>query len=297
MLIQERMKQQDHFSESEVIISQYFLEKYHQLEKESVRSIAKEIYVAPSSIVRFCQKLGFKGYNDFKAQYIDEINYLSSHFQDIDPNYPFKVQDKNIVLANKIGQLYEETIKDCLTLLEHDTLQKTVQMINSASSIYICASGAQVGLSDVFKDKMMRIGKPVIICKNSEESYYDACYCEKKSVFLLMSYSGETQRCLRVAQKLSERSIQMIAMTSYGHNTLSQYTNHCLYVSTREKLVTNLGNYTFNICVMLLLDILYSHYFNMNYNQNLKNKIHNSKSFESVAGRQSSNRLLKENED
>lgn len=298
MLIQEKMKHKEHFSESEKIISEYFLKHSDQLEKESVRSIASQIYVAPSSIVRFCQKLGFDGYNDFKEQYQDEIKYLSSHFQHINPNYPFEKSDKEITLANKIGQLYEETIKDCLTLLEHDTLQKVAQKLNTASTLYICASGAQVGLSEVFKDKMMRIGKHVVICQSSEEAYYEACYASQMSCFLLISYTGETERCLRVAKKLSERSMYMLAVTSYGHNSLSHYADDCLYASTREKLITNLGNYTFNICVMLLLDILYSQCFNKNYEKNLENKVCNSKKFETVThhtGRQSDNPIIQEN--
>lgn len=300
MFLKDILQDKAQFSQTECLIANYILQRQENIVKDSVRFIAKEIYVAPSTIVHFCQQLGFSGFNDFKKQYLEELNYLSSHFQHIDPNYPFERNDKNTVIAQKIEVLYEETLKDCMSLIEHDSLQKCVNILLQAQYIYICSSGAQRSLSDTFKDKMLKIGKHVFIFTSEDDLYYTSCYCDiKNSCFLFVSYSGETSSCIRIAQNVKARHIPCFCITSYGNNTLSHMVQDCLYVSTREKMTKNLGSFSFNLCVMYLFDVLYANVFNMHYEKNLENKIKYSRIYEKreqLSGRISHNPILKDDE-
>ena len=40
--------------------------------------------------------LQFHGYTDFLEEYLKEIEYTESHFQDLDPNHPFDDQEKTL---------------------------------------------------------------------------------------------------------------------------------------------------------------------------------------------------------
>ena len=42
--------------------------KKTQVEKWTIRDVAKQFYTVPNTIVRMCQKLGFKGYTQFKEE-------------------------------------------------------------------------------------------------------------------------------------------------------------------------------------------------------------------------------------
>ncbi|WP_028043018.1 MurR/RpiR family transcriptional regulator [Candidatus Stoquefichus massiliensis] len=292
MLIQEKLKEKDAFSDIEKNIAEYILKIDMKIKKESVRHIAEHTYTSPSSVMRFCQKLGFEGYVDFKEAYIQEIEYLSSHFQDVDANYPFLPNDKNVVIANKIGILYEETIKDTLSLIHHDSLQQAANMLDKAKNIYVCSSGASKDIAKVFKDNMLKIGKTVISYHNTSDIYYEACFCDQTNCFIIISYSGETARAIKVAQKLKERHIPMIAITSYGHNTLTNLSKCCLHISTRQKLISNLGNFSINLSILYILDILYANCFHFHYHQYLEDKIKYSHEME--IDRKSDNPILKE---
>ena len=59
MLIRDILKRQDTFSDNEKLIADYFLNQKEELQKKGVRKIAADVFQAPSSIVRFTQKLGF----------------------------------------------------------------------------------------------------------------------------------------------------------------------------------------------------------------------------------------------
>ena len=295
MLIHHRLKESQDFSDIEKTIASYILEKQTMIEKESARYIASQVYTAPSTVVRFCQKIGFNGFNEFKEAYLNEIHYLSSHFHDIDPNTPFNSHDKNVVLASKMGQLYKEIIDDTLTLIHHDTLQKSIGLLNQATTIYVCSSGVQSDVAQSFKDKLLKIGKSVDIFPRLDEAFSRACFCDKKSVFILISYSGETESLLKVAKKLKEREIPSISITTFGENSLSHLVSNVLYVSTREKITFNLGNFSMSISTLFLLDVLYAGIFNYDYSTHFHRRVQVSSEFQT--SRTSSNPLLKDQED
>ncbi len=90
---------------------------------------------------------------------------------------------------------------------------------------------------------------------------------------MIISYTGETNVGLKIGKKAKERGISTMAITSYGNNSLSEMCDVCLYVSTREKLVKNLGTFGLNVSVMYLLDVLYAGYFNRDYDSHYREKV------------------------
>lgn len=292
MLIKEKLKLKRDFSYNECCVAEYLLNNEQLLKDLSARFIASKTYTSASSVVRLCKKLGYDGFNDFKEDYLKELKYSESNFQSIDPNYPFTHQDRNIVIVNKIGTLYKETIEDTLSLIDNYTLVRATNILQNAKIIYICSSGVQSELASVFRDKMAKIGKTVVIDNKLDDMFYAACYASENCCFIMISYSGETEMLLRVAKKVSEKRIPSIAITSFGKNTLSSLIDCCINLSTREKLITNLGSFSINISTMFLLDILYANCFNLNHENNIENKINYS--FEFEKNRDSENPILHE---
>ena len=64
-------------------------------------------------------------------------------------------------VANKITSLYIESAKDTSSLLQHDSLQKAVQLMNHSERILIFAIGNMSCLAEEFTFKLRRIHKTV----------------------------------------------------------------------------------------------------------------------------------------
>lgn len=298
MLIQEMLKNQEEFSESEKAIANYLINAKESIKKESTRQIASKAYVAPSSIIRFCQKLGFDGVSDFKEKYLEELNYTSHYFKEVDPNKPFNVNDRELETAGKIATLYTETIQDTFSLLNEAVLSDMTTLLNK-EIIYIVTLSAQIGIARSFKEKMMKISRRVIILYEAHETLYEMEHCDpENSAVLILSYTGESSRCISCASIALERNIACGAITSYGINHLSDMVPCTLRVSSREKLVSNLGNFSFALSVLYVLDVIYSNIFKLDFEANKEKKIASSLRertpiFE-TKGRKSDNPLLNE---
>lgn len=273
MLIQDLLKEKRDFSSTEVILADFLLKCRSDIRNYSIRNIAKDTYTSPTTILRFCKKLGFHGFSDFKASYMKELHYLAQHFQNIDANRPFLPSDTDFVIAGKLGSLYTETINDTLALLEQEMLSRAVRRLLQAENIYICSYGILTEISKGFQDNMYKIGKTVITYPTMDGAYYAASTCSSSNCFIILSYSGETERNLMIAEILKKRNIPFITITSYGNNSLTDLSDCHLYISTRQKLIQNIGNFSLNLSVYYLLDVLYAGCFQADWSRNYERKI------------------------
>lgn len=295
MLIVEKLSSNEKLSESEESIATFLLQQGAQVNKYSTRSLAEETYTSPATVIRLCKKLGFKGFDDFKEQFLKEIQYLDQQSGIVDVNFPFSKEDTMMKVANKISHLYEETISDTMSLLNRDSLQKATSLFKSGENIYVFSSGTALNQAESFREKMLKIGKMVSISNNLNYQLYEVGCLSNKDVAILISYSGETEKILQVAKECKNTSVPIIAITSFGDNTLSEYADCKLIISTKESMFRNLGDYSTHLSMNLILDILYSTYFLQDYERNYEKKLEKAKILEKL--RKSTNSIIMISED
>lgn len=281
MLIIEKLNLKEKMSDNEESIADFILGLGEELKKYSTRNIAESTYTSPATVVRLCKKLGFKGFDDFKKQFLKEIEYLDRQYGKVDANFPFKKEDTMMHAAHKISQLYEDTIKDSMSLLHHDALQKAVNLLKYSQSIHIYSFGTALNLAESFKERMLKIGKNVIISNNMNYQLYEANCIPKGDVAILISYSGETEKIICVAETCKKKGIPIIAISSFGENTLSKMATCKLTMSTKESMFYNIGDFSTHLSIHFILDILYSTYFLINYENNYQAKLKDTTELES----------------
>jgi DNA-binding MurR/RpiR family transcriptional regulator len=267
------LKQQEQMSAGEKSIANYIISLKHGLDKYSTRNLADATYTSPATVIRLCKKMGFSGFDDFKEQYRLEKEYLEQDFGEIDVNFPFQKDDTISKSARKMCRLYDQIVQDTLSIMRYDMLVKAVTILKCCSTIYIFSAGTALNIAETFREKMMKIGRNVQITNNLNYQLYSAECLQKGDCALIISYSGETDKMLQIAGLCKEKEIPVIAMTSFGENTLSQMATCKLYLSTRESLFYNIGDFSSHISVTLLLDILYSAYFLQDYDKNYAKKL------------------------
>lgn len=279
MPLQEQMKQ-DIFSYNERTIIDFILEKQEKIKNYSTKMIGDETYTAPSTVIRIAHKLGFQGWSDLKESYLDEVIYLNNHFQEIDPNYPFTNQDTMMQIAHKITQLHIESAKDTASLIHHDSLQKAIQILRKANVVKVFAVANLNFIGEEFVFKLNRIHKKAYIEPAQDNQFQDAIMTTSDECAICLSYSGETPTLLKTANFLKENKVPIIAITSFGKNSLSDLATVTLNVSTREKSFSKIAGFTSLESMNIVLNILYSCLFSLNYQVNLDYKINVAKRVE-----------------
>lgn len=271
MLIQERLERCD-FSASEKVIINFILKEKIKIKNMTTKDIANATFTSPSTLIRIAHKMKFNGWNELKDAYLKEVEYLQSHFLDIDANYPFTNEDTIMSIASKLAMLKKEAIDDTLSLVSHDDLQTAVQIIRKHSAIYLFAVSNNGLITQEFAHNMSRIQKKVTICNLQGELVYSAINADVNSCAIIVSYSGETPILKRVMQALKSKDIPIIAITNIGESTVSKNADVVLKICTREKLYSKIATFSTDISFEYVLDLLYSCVFSLNYDQNIDRK-------------------------
>ncbi|MCI6087005.1 MurR/RpiR family transcriptional regulator [Selenomonas sp.] len=76
MRLLKAMHESERFSSTEQTIVDYILAHPAEIAELTTRELAEKTFASPAAVFRLCQKLGLKGYNEFKLKFISEVNRI-----------------------------------------------------------------------------------------------------------------------------------------------------------------------------------------------------------------------------
>lgn len=273
MSIMTKLEFQIDFSDSEKKLAEYILNKGDKVLQMSARDLAKDTYTSPATIVRLCQKLGLKGYSDFKIKYSAELQADLNKNNRIDVNFPFNKNDRKEEIAHKIAIVNREAIEDTLYLIDYDELEKIVDLLHEAKVIDIYGLGNSILAALDFEHKMMRIGRNIRIKTLPGEQSFQAYNASVDHISIILSYSGETIEMVHIAKLLKEKKSKIILITSIGENELSKYADYIINVASREKIFRKIAPFASKTSIQYILDVIFSCIFQKDYEKNVEYKI------------------------
>lgn len=292
-MLKNQLQDTQNLPAAEAQVAKRLLELGFGIKDVSARTLAKQAFVAPATVVRLCQRLGFDGYPALQTAFLREQEDLMHVSSGVDFNFPFTPSDSMGQIANKIAAVHQEALNDTMEILRHDALANARQLIINASTIYLYAFGTTLNQAESFKEKMTKIGRRVIITPNLNYQLYEAGTMQPSDLAIIISYSGETREIRQLLPLCQKKGVPILALTSLGDNSLSRVSTAILHLPSKEKLRRNIADFSVHVAANLLLDILYGLVFDQDFEGNLDRKLAVSAALEPE--RQSTNHLLTDN--
>lgn len=261
-----------HFSKTEREIVDYIIDQGMNIEKMSANEIARNTFTSAPLLVRIAKKLGYSGFNEFKSAYLKELAYMLEE-TDVDASIPFLLSDDLMTISKNIALLEKETIQDTEQLNHHDELQHAISLLEKTKKIDVYGVLDNILLAKHFQTLMMDIGKDVQVIDQVTGQKRSACLADETHCAIIISYSGQTEEMLEVAEIYYKRQIPFISITCMAENSLSRLADAHLYLSSREMLHIKIGDFASITSLKYLFDVLYAGIFSKNYKKNLETKI------------------------
>ena len=248
------LKNKEALSMAERIVLDYLIENKTQLKDFSVEKIAEAAYTSPASVVRMCKKLGYKGFKDFKIDFILANSKVeipeTSEYTDV-----ILIKDQNSgkkAIENNIRAL-EETIN----LYDEKTFTKAANLIMNARKILIFGKGSSYLVCKDLEMKLRRINKFCIAQGESHDQLVDASFINHKDVVIFVSNSGKTKEIVSSALLAKENKTPIISITRIGSSILADISDVVLYTSALESEFRSAAM-TSRISQMSVIDALYA---------------------------------------
>lgn len=263
-----QLERKDNLSHSESDIANFILANPNDTLNMSIYDLAERTLSSTSTIVRLCKKLGFSGFKELKVQLAYSIANHKEKENFIDFNTPFLSSDSEIDIAKKIATVSTEAIIETQALLnQKDLSHATHLLVNATNILGIGVSECFIRLN-VFKSKLLKINKYIKLVDLQAEQFFLASYSNKNDVAILVSYSGETAEIVNDAKILHKNGAKIIAITSSLQNTLSNLSDVTLLIPNDEQTQNNFSNFSSQISIEYVLNVLYSCLYKQNYKNN-----------------------------
>src|SRR5690554_2864495 len=248
------LKYKEDLSMAERAVLDYLIENKAVLKDFSVEKIAEAAYTSPASVVRMCKKLGYKGFKDFKIDFI-----LANAKVEVPENKEYS----DVILAKdeKCGQsAIENNIKaleDTLKLYDEETVTKAAELIMNARKILIFGKGSSFLVCKDLEMKLRRINKFCIAQGESHDQLVDATFINQKDVIIFVSNSGKTKEIISAALLARENKAKIISITKIGSSMLADLSDVVLYTTSLEGEFRSAAM-TSRISQMCMVDALFA---------------------------------------
>ena len=255
----------DSYTATEKLIAEYILE--NDILQDSAQALGEKTNTSAAAIIRFSKKIGFKGFSDLKMNLAQSTK---EEKQEVD--LIFEPEDNISTLVEKGCRLNMNTVLKTYQLINIDTLEASIDLLNNASTIYLFGVGSSsvIGL-DIYQ-KLMRIGKKVIYNADLHVQMTFAQSMDQNDAALIISYSGSTTGLVDVARVLHEKQIPFISITQTNSNPISKLSTYSLKVPSEEKAL-RIGAVSSRISSFVITDLLYYGVFKNNFEEHKKNLI------------------------
>ena len=212
-------------------IADYLLKHPQTSSALTITDLAKETNSSISSISRFAKKLGFNNFQELKINLLTSTNEkkeANNLFQEINPSDSLKDMAKKIFTSNI------SALNATIDTISQKQLENVLEIITQKTSIAFFGLGASAIVALDGYHKFLRSDKTPLFANDYHMQLMMATTLKANSCAVIISHSGENKDALRIAQKLKEKNIATIGITSYGNSSLTKIVDVTLLSISEE---------------------------------------------------------------
>ncbi|AQQ67278.1 RpiR family transcriptional regulator [Microbulbifer agarilyticus] len=222
----------DSMSNHEQRIADFVLENVDAVRAQSSKALAEQVGVSQSSVVKFSQKLGYKGYSDLKLSLTESVARSAMLPKAIHGD--IAADDDLATVAQKLIARKNLALNETVMANSEKVLLQSAESLLSAKRILMFGVGASSLVARDVAYKLMKLGKSVLVENDTHVQVANAATLGQGDVVFAISESGVTQDVIRVAQAAASQGAEVISLTRFARNPLTELATHSLFCVANE---------------------------------------------------------------
>lgn len=250
-MIKRRLLETEHLSSSDQNIAEYILKNPECILKCSAKELAQLVYTSSPTIIRFCRKMGFSGYPEFRYQYIEEYAEMPKEKEEI--TLSSSLSDVLKLLPIR----YELVAKNSADRINTKEFAYIVSEFRKAKNIDFYATGINMGIAQAACVRFNNLGyhaqvqlglnKHYIISQTPQE--------REKTLSFVISHTGTNESVIEVANYLKDFHMKIVHL-GRNNNALYDLADYHIFWDN-DRYDHRYDNLSYPLSLMFILDVLY----------------------------------------
>lgn len=246
--------QRETLSAGERQIADTILDDPDTMARLSSSELARAAGRSQSSVVKFCQKLGFTGYQDLRLEITRAAAARPAPLDAV--HSTIDVGDDAAVTAQKLLASKIHALQETLGINPTDQIDAARDALNAAARVQLSGVGASSLVARDFAYKLQKLGIPVLFDADSHIQMAHAATLSPSDVLVSFSQSGTSLETLRIAEAAARRGTTLVTVTGLHPNPLADLAANALRTVSDEDHVRS-SAITSRDAQLILLDLLF----------------------------------------
>jgi DNA-binding MurR/RpiR family transcriptional regulator len=227
--------ERDQMSAIERRIADFIVENAHLLRDYSSQQLANALKISQSSVVKFSQKLGFKGYPDLKYSIGDSL--ARGDGGDANGAAEPARRDPHGALAESLWHSKAQAEQETRLINPPGTLDAIAGLIGKAGKVFLIGLGEDGIPARAFAMRLSLLDVLTVHHFDAVLMTASISAVAANDVLLVFSEHGTQPALSQISRQFSERRGKVISVTRHSANPLRAHADQSLLVSAHDERV------------------------------------------------------------
>lgn len=251
------------FTAAEKRLADYILSAQDCISRMSISELANACSVADATVSRFCRRLGYGSYPDFK---IAIANASAHRLEDNPLSGEITREDTLETISQKLLNANTVAMTQTLEVLNLEAVAQAASILRSSTTVLCMGQGGSMLIASEAAHLFSTISGKFRPVSDSHMQAMAAAMMEPMDTILFYSYSGSTLAMLDTLKTAKERGSKVILVTRFPNSPGAALADIVLQCGANENPLQS-GSVPARIAQMYLTDILFSEYTRRNLDE------------------------------
>ncbi|MBE6550766.1 MAG: MurR/RpiR family transcriptional regulator [Ruminococcaceae bacterium] len=243
------------FKAAEARIADLILANPDQVMGLTINELAKISKTSYATVTRFCKKLGYEGYKDFKTSFMRSTlsgQNRSVLLTDLRIDLSCSVEE----ICNNLFAFFQQSLEESRSMLDASLLDRAAEIMHSANSVFFVGTGTSSLCAQYACSRFFRIGLNCGFESDATLYRMRVSTLKKGDVLFAISASGRSSDIVNCARIARENGAYVISLSDFSGTPLTNHADISLFTTPRTaKLSQNIDMPLFT-CQIMLIDTL-----------------------------------------
>jgi DNA-binding MurR/RpiR family transcriptional regulator len=218
-------------------LADFFIENFDQIPFHSVYNISEATSMSVASVVRFSQRIGFKGFLEMRNEISGELQ------EQIKNNVIFPLIDDKTLRDDTLTAVANHDIKnisDTLNLIDRNNFDKAVKLILNSERVFTTGLGISYLLSEILAYQLKQVAVDAYNFTHNHTSFIEQIpFLKKKDLIIAFSFPPYSKETIEAAKYAKSKNVKVISITNKIAAPISFSSDVSLIVRSKNFLFTN----------------------------------------------------------
>ena len=247
--------ERDQMSAIERRIADFILDNAHLLRDYSSQQLASALGVSQSSVVKFSQKFGFKGYPDLKYSIGQAL--ARNGTADRAASAPAGVDDDGYArLEQDLRRSKAAAEEETRLLNPRSQVEQIVALVDGAGKVFVCGLGDDGLFAREFAMRLSLLGMLVVNHSDPILMMANLSAARPGDVLLAFSEFGQLPQLAQISRQFQACEGKVVSITRHTSNPLRAHADAALAVSAHDP-APHIAQLLYRSSLQYLLDFLF----------------------------------------